>query len=179
VDLVPGGPADSAGLKIKDVVVAMDGQSIVTFAQFQTFLILRTLGESINVDILRGSEKLTLQIPVVLQKNNLDKMVDVVDAEKNMVPKLGILGLQIDQRIAQVIPGIRMDSGVLVAALTATPGSQETGLRPNDIIHSFNRISILTVEALRSALDGVKLGSPVVLQVERDGELQYATFEME
>lgn len=179
VDVVPGGPADSAGLKIQDVVVAMDGQSIVSFAQFQTFLILRTLGESINVDILRGSEKLTLQIPVVLQKNNLDKMLDLVDAEKNMIPKLGILGLQIDQRIAQAIPGIRMDSGVLVAALTATPGSQETGLRPNDIIHSFNRIPILTVEALRSALDGVKPASPVVLQVERDGELQYATFEME
>jgi serine protease Do len=179
VDLVPGGPADSAGLKIKDVVVAMDGQSIVTFAQFQTFLILRTLGESITVDILRGSEKLTLQIPVVLQKNNLDRMLDLVDAEKNMIPKLGILGLQLDEKIARVIPGIRVDSGVLVAALTANQGSQETGLRPNDIIHSFNRIPILTVEALRSALDGVKPGSPVVLQVEREGELQYATFEME
>jgi serine protease Do len=179
VDLAPGGPAESAGLKIQDVVVALDGQPIVTFAQFQTYLILRTLGESITVDILRGSEKLTLQIPVVLQKNNLDRMLDLVDAGKNMIPKLGILGLQIDEKIAQVIPGIRVDSGVLVAALTANQGSQETGLRPNDIIHSFNRIPILTVEALRSALDGVKPGSPVVLQVEREGELEYATFEME
>ena len=33
--------------------------------------------------------------------------------------------------------------------------------------------------SLRSALDGVNPGSPVGIQVERDGELQYATFEME
>ena len=103
-DVVPGGPADSAGLKIQDVVVAVDGRSIVTLAQFQTLLILRTLGESMKVDVLRGSERLTLQIPVVLQKDDLDKMVDLVDAEKNMIPKLGILGLQIDEKIAQMIP---------------------------------------------------------------------------
>jgi S1-C subfamily serine protease len=132
-----------------------------------------------KVDVLRGSERLTLQIPVVLQKDDLDKMVDLVDAEKNMIPKLGMLGLQIDEKIAQMIPEIRMASGVIVAALTATGGSPEIGLHPGDIIHSFNRMPIVTVEALRSALDGLKPGSPVVLQVERDGQLQYLSFEIE
>lgn len=178
-DVVPGGPADSSGLKIQDVVIALDGQPIVTLAQFQTFLLLRALGESIKVDVLRGSEKLTLQIPVVLQRNDLDKMVDLVNAEQNMIPKLGILALQIDEKVASMMPRMRMASGVIVAALTANGSPGEAGLRPGDIIHSFNRVPILTVEALRSALDGEKPGSLVVMQVERDGELQYTSFEME
>lgn len=178
-DVVPGGPAESAGLKIGDVVVGMDGHPIVTFAQFQVFLIRSTLGESISLDVRRGAEKLTLQIPVVPQRNNLEKMVDLVDADQNMISRLGILGLQIDDKISQAIPGIRMPSGVLVLALVASAGSQEIGLRPGDIIHSFNRIPIVSIEALRSALDGAKTGSPVVLQVERDSQLQYATFELD
>ena len=132
-----------------------------------------------KVDVLRGAERLSLQIPVIPQKDDLDKMVDLVDAEKNMIPKLGILGLQINEKISQMMPGIRMASGVVVAALTASGASQQIGLRPGDIIHSFNRLPILTVEALRSALEGLNPGSPVVLQVERDGELQYVTFELE
>lgn len=178
-DVEPGGPADTAGLKIQDIVMALDDQPIVTLAEFQTFLLLRALGESITVDVLRGSERLTLQIPVVPQRNDLDKMVDLVNPEKNMVPKLGILALQIDEKIATMLPRTRISSGVIVAALTATGSSGAAGLRPGDIIHSFNRVPILTLEALRSALDGIKSGSLVVMQVERDGELQYATFEME
>ena len=178
-DVVPDGPADSTGLKIGDVVVEVDGRSITTLAQFHVLLILRSLEESMKVTVLRGSERLSLQIPVIPQKDELDKMVDLVDAVKNMIPKLGILGLQIDEKIAQMLPGIRMASGVVVAALTATGGSREIGLRPGDIIHSFNRVSIVSVDALKSAMDGLKPGSPVVLQVERDGGLQYVTFEME
>jgi S1-C subfamily serine protease len=178
-DVEPGGPADTAGLKIQDIVMALDDQPIVTLAEFQTFLLLRALGESITVDVLRGSERLTLQIPVVPQRNDLDKMVDLVNPEKNMVPKLGILALQIDEKIATMLPRTRISSGVIVAALTATGSSGAAGLRPGDIIHSFNRVPILTLEALRTALDGIKSGSLVVMQVERDGELQYATFEME
>ncbi len=178
-DVAPGGPAESAGMKIEDVVVGMNGQSISTLAQFQIFLILRTLEESVTVDVLRGQEKLTLQIPVVVEKNDLDKMVDQVNVEQNLIRRLGILALQIDQRNAAMIPRLRIASGVIVAALTANGSTGDVGLRPGDIIHSFNRIPILTVEALRSALNGAKPGSTVVLQVERDGELNFATIEME
>ena len=68
---------------------------------------------------------------------------------------------------------------VVAAARGATGASQGIGLRAGDIIHSFNRLPIVSVEALKSAMDGLKPGSPVALQVERDGGLQYVTFEME
>lgn len=178
-DVLPGGPADSAGLKIQDVVVAVNDRLIATLPQFQALLILHTMGESLKVDVLRDSEKLTLQIPVIQRKDELDRMVDLADAEKNMVPKLGIMGLQLDEKLSQAIPGIRFASGVVVAALTATGPAAEIGLLPGDIIHSLNRLPIVSVEALQSAFDGLKPGAPVVLQVERGGELQYVAFEME
>jgi S1-C subfamily serine protease len=42
-----------------------------------------------------------------------------------------------------------------------------------------NGVTIITLEALRAAIQRIKTGDPVVLQIERDGKLQYLAFEME
>ena len=47
------------------------------------------------------------------------------------------------------------------------------------IIHSLNTRKIDSVETLRSAVRDLKSGAAVVLQIERDGGLQYLAFEME
>lgn len=178
-DVLPDGPADTAGLKVQDVVLSVDGRPIETLPQFQAFLALRTRGETLKVEVLRGSERLTLQIAVMQRQDELDRMVDLLQVEKNMVPQLGILGLQIDEKISKLLPSLRFASGVMVAALTVTSTSQGTGLQPGDVIHAFNRIPIVSIEALQSSVEAEKPGSPVVLQVERDGKLQYVAFEWE
>jgi len=178
-DVLPGGPAESAGLKIGDVVLTLNDRPVETLPQFQVLLFLRSQGESLSVGIRRGAEKLTLQIPVIQRRDDLDRMVDLVDPEKNMVPQLGMVGLEIDEKISPMLPSLRRASGVVVVALTATLGSQGTGLQPGDIIHTFNRTPVVSLEALRSSVAAMKPGSPVVMQVERDGGLQFVAFEWE
>lgn len=178
-DVLPGGPAESAGLKIGDVVLTLEDRPVETLPQFLAMLFLRSPGESMKVGILRGSEKFTLQIPVIPRRDDLDRMVHLVDPEKNMIPQLGIVGLPIDEEISKMLPTLRLASGVVVVALTATPNAQGTGLKPGDIIHSFNRTPVVSIEALRSSIEAMKPGSPVVIQVERDGSLEYVAFEWE
>jgi S1-C subfamily serine protease len=62
------------------------------------------------------------------------------------------------------------------AAELITP---ETGLQTGDIIHSLNTTAITSLDTLRSAVQSLKPGSPVVLQVERTDGLTYLSFDME
>jgi serine protease Do len=55
----------------------------------------------------------------------------------------------------------------------------DTGLQAGDIIHQLNTTPILSMDALRDAVKNLKTGDPVVMQIERDGGLQYVSFEME
>jgi S1-C subfamily serine protease len=55
----------------------------------------------------------------------------------------------------------------------------DTGLQPGDVIHQLNTKPIDSVDTLRGAVDNLKPGDPVVLQVEREEELMYVSFEME
>jgi S1-C subfamily serine protease len=58
-------------------------------------------------------------------------------------------------------------------------GRIDTGLQAGDVIHEINGNFVISVEALRSAVEHLKPGDPVALLIERGGKLQYVAFEME
>ncbi len=178
-DILPGGPAEDAGLKIQDIVLSVDGRPMQSLPQFASFLFLHDKGDKLKVDVLRGEDRVSLEIPVMERRDESDQLADLVSPEKNLVPKLGIVGVSIDGKIAQMLEGLRIGGGVVVAAMTESAAAQETGLATGDVIHSVNGTPIQNIEALRNALDKIKSGSAVALQVERDGQLQFVTFEME
>ena len=43
--------------------------------------------------------------------------------EENLIPKLGLLALNVDRRIKSLLPNLRVDTGVVVAAPAVTPAA--------------------------------------------------------
>ena len=78
-----------------------------------------------------------------------------------------------------LLPDIREASGVIVAAKVAGLGGQENSLAAGDIIHGLNGVPVVSVDFLRSKLGSMKPGTPVVLQIERDGVLMYVAFPID
>jgi len=178
-DVAPGGPAEASGLTIGDVVVALNGRPVASLAEFVANLTLRNVGRTVRLDVLRGTQRLTLEVPVVQREDSLDRLRATVDPEHNLVRRLGIMALDVDTTMAGIIPGLRRPYGVLVVARALYAGTVESGLGPGDVIHSLNRARITSLAGLRSALRDLKTGDAVVLQIERDGAFHYLTFEME
>jgi serine protease Do len=106
-------------------------------------------------------------------------MAPLVTPERNLVPRLGVLALDLDERVLALMPRLRARAGVVVAAGRADAPFEDEELQPGDVIYTLNGQPVLTVEALRRQLDGLKSADPVVLQVERDGELLYVVVEPE
>jgi len=105
-------------------------------------------------------------------------MLEIVDPAKDLVPKLGILGLEVNNEISKMFPDLRRGSGVIVVARAATAGP-DSGLQAGDVIHSINGITVISLDGLRAAVDKLKPEDPVALQIERQGRLSYLAFEME
>jgi serine protease Do len=178
-DVTPGGPADGAGLKVQDIVLTLDGKPVMNVPQFDAAFQLRMDPAPLQLSVLRASEKIPLEIPVIEQHDELDRLADSLDPLKDLVPQLGILGVQIDSKISAMVPDLRMASGVIVAARTAFGASVDSGLETGDVIHALNGGTIISLEALNAGIKQLKPGDAVVLQIERDGKLQYLSFEME
>jgi len=177
-DVLPNSPAESAGLKIQDIVLSVDGRPVESVPEFGSYLFLHESGDKMKMEVLRGKERITFDIPVMERRQEEDQLNDLVNRQ-NLIPQLGILGVTIDEKVATMLDNLRISTGVLIAALTESVGAQEIGLATGDVIHSVNGVGVNSVEAFRDALGSVKPGSSVAMQVERNGQLQYVEFEMD
>jgi S1-C subfamily serine protease len=102
----------------------------------------------------------------------------MVTPEKNLVPRLGILAIELDDAVRRLLPSLRGEDGVVVAA--RAPGAfPEGGPLPGDVIYALNGVSIRGLAELRAAAERMKPGDAVVLQVERKGQLHFAAFRLE
>jgi len=177
-DVEPDGPADAAGLARQDIIVRMNGFKVDGMPTLSAALYLRSHGNDVAIDVLRGSERKTLTIKIVEQDRDLDNLASEMDPEKALVSPLGILGVEIDSKLVKMFPDLRVKSGIIVAAMAAGP-AVDTGLQTGDVIHSLNTTDIASLEGLRDALAKLKAGDPVVLLVERESSLRYLSFDWE
>ncbi len=178
-DVEPDEPADKAGLQVGDIVLSLNGKTMRDARQFELNLYRYRVGQKVSLELLRGDMKLAVDVPVQEREDDPQRFADMVDPVKNTVPKLGILGIEIDRKIAEMLPDLRKKYGVVVAARYGDSPYSGDSLQLGDVIYSVNTTPVTSVQALRAALDALKETDPLVLQVERGSRLLYVTMTIE
>ena len=179
-DVTPDGPAAAAGLKIEDIILAADDRRIETLPSLSAALYLHRIDQVVKLEILRGRDKMTLYVPAIEAHDHMDELLDAVNPENSLIPRLGVLAVNLtDELRTRLGSALRLPSGVVVVGRAADLIMPDTGLQAADIIHQLNTTPIDSMDMLRAAVGALKTGDPVVLQVERDGGLLYVSFELE
>jgi S1-C subfamily serine protease len=136
------------------------------------------VGDQADIEVLRGSKKFSFAVPVLEGAADPQRFGDLLGEEDRPLPRLGVLGLTVDDQISALLPAHRISGGVLVAARVAD-------VRPplgdplvvGDVIHAINGTGIQDVASLRTRLESLSSDSPLVIQVERSGTLHFLTIE--
>jgi serine protease Do len=179
-DVVPGSPAAAAGLQTGDVLVAIDRTPLQTWTLARFYLQLFSLkaGQSLSFDGLRGAERGAFAATVIAADSpHICERATLLDTGAALVSPLGILGVSIDESLADRLPALRVPSGVVVAARVDSERGPGDLLEKGDVIHAVNGVAVSSVDALRTAVDRIEPRGAVVLQIERDGQLTYVAFE--
>jgi serine protease Do len=179
-DVKPDGPAAAAGLQVQDIILTADDRRIETLPSLSAALYLHRIDQVVKLEILRGNEKKTLYIPAIESRDHMDELMDTVNPDNSLIPRLGVLAIDLTGDLRSKLgSSLRIPSGVIVVGRAADLILPDTGLLAADVIHQLNLTPIDSVNTLRTAVGALKTGDAVVLQVERDGGLQYVSFEME
>ena len=178
-DVVPGGPAATAGLQPGDVVIALDGKRLENGRQFRINIYTRGMNETVTLDVQRGERRLSVRVPVAERSGGIGSLAELI-AQQSPVRALGIMALSLTPPVAQALEGLRRDKGVVVLNVSAgTPFSQQGRLQPGDVIYALNGKPVGAVEDLNAVAATLKPGSAAVLHLERGGTLMFLSFRVE
>jgi serine protease Do len=175
-DVIPGGPADSAGLKTGDIVLSLEGHAVHNLREFALSLYRFKIGQQATLEIQRDGKKLTVLVPVIERTDDPMRFADLVKPEENQISQLGVMVLTVNAQIKDLLPELRIPSGVVIAARTGNSDYWGDDLQQGDIIHAINGKPITDVAGLRSALNNPST-TVLVLQVERSGSMNYFVLE--
>jgi serine protease Do len=177
-DVEPEGPAMSAGIKPDDILVALNGKRVRSVRQLEAAVFRQKPGETILLRVQRGLSETDIPLKTGKELDGLQVLADTLDPVNNVVPELGIVGLDITPPVVSLLPNLRRPEGVVVAVRETSAPYSGPALEVGDVIYELNRQIIATVAELRHALGSRKAGDAAVLLVEREGRLRYLALEL-
>src|SRR5262249_37493388 len=92
-DLVEDGPAENADIHVGDVVLSMDGTPLHNVREFGLQLYQYAIGDTAKLEVMRGSEKLNVDVAVTESPDDPERFAEMVNPEENLIPQLAILGV--------------------------------------------------------------------------------------
>lgn len=175
-DVVPGSPADKAGLKIDDIVLSADGRPIRDTKELALIMFRKRPGETVHLSILSGTLTRQVDVSVTQPPRDTAALLDPADTDQYVIPRLGAIVLPMTPELASQFGGQRQSGGLLVVARTFGVAADEVNLKTGDILYYANTTKLDSIADLKNFVNGLKSGDAVVLQVERSGLLNFLAF---
>ncbi len=134
--VLPGSPAEKAGLKSEDIITEANGKVIADFLQLRNIVGLLRVGEKVELKVLRDGKPRKLTIVV-------GKDDEAASTGEELHPRLaGATFAPVDDSSR----GVSGDAGIVVQALQPNSPAARAGLRQGDVILSVNRKPVTTMD---------------------------------
>ncbi|HOW45102.1 MAG TPA: Do family serine endopeptidase [Candidatus Aminicenantes bacterium] len=168
-----GSPAQKAGLKRYDLIVAINGRAVKSAADLQMEIANSAPGDEVAVTVYRGKEKQAFKVKVTESPDAAREQA----AEASRSLNLGMTLTKNTPALAREY-GLKTSRGLIVENVQRGGAAAENGIRPGDVILAVNRTEVDGVEEFKRLLASRRAGSTVLLLVNRDGDEVYLRFEL-
>jgi len=166
-DVKEDSPADQAGVKQGDIIVAYQGSPVEDAVALQRMVTRTVVGTKVPVRVIRDGHEKDLTVTVgeqtettAIAKAETGKAdyafagVTVQDLDRDTAKELGIKGTA---------------NGVVVTSVEPDSSAEKAGLVTGDVIREINRQPVKSVKDFEKLSSGVKKGENVLILINRRG----------
>lgn len=175
-NVVPGSPADEAGIKRGDVIIEYQGKPVVDPRNLQHQVIRTHVGSEVKMVIIRDGRKHTLKTRI-REKDNPTQVAQAGSVEHEG-PLAGVAVRNLDQGLAQRL-GLEKDvNGVVVMEVTPGSHAARAGLTQGDVISEINRKPVRSEEDFMKVVSNLKDNAPALVFIHRGQGALYLTVKV-
>lgn len=157
-DVSAGSAAEAAGLRIEDVIVAIDGNRVDGPDSLRNLIGLNRPGESVSVEYIRDGRRATVTAELGSNEGTITALNPPVDPPRDAAPVIEGVELAPDETTGGV-------AGLRVVSIDDASPAADAGLRRGDLILRLNRQRVTRVEQARAIVRAS--GSGVVALIRR------------
>ncbi|HTP51055.1 MAG TPA: Do family serine endopeptidase [Anaeromyxobacteraceae bacterium] len=173
--VMPKTPAAKAGVKVGDVVVAVNGKPVEAPGQLTRTVASVAPGGKVTLTVLRDSKKQDLSITVAQRpdEESLARGEPAEEGEGGAVAPAESKGPRLGLRLQAITPEIAQElkldgnGGVLVADVTPDGPAASAGVQRGDVILEVNRHAVSSPGQVAPLVAKAKPGDVVLLRVRR------------
>ncbi len=162
--VVPGDPADAAGVRPMDIITEVNGEKVETSKDLITLAAGLTVGDTVQVTVWRNGEPKSLNVeigkrPLTVASASQDRRQE----------KEGEYGFQVTELTPEIARRLNIDqtSGVIVVGVEPDSKADSAGMKQGDLILEVNRQAVASVNEMKKLIDGQKQGNGVSLLIKR------------
>jgi len=170
--VVPGSPADQAGLKVGDTITSVDGKKVTKGSELVADIASRKPGSKASVSFLRnGKTQETSVIIADRAKLFAARLGDDQENDDESTPKQSKFGVTVRKVTPEMADRLDMPSGKGVIVQDVKPRSfaEDVNLGRGDIILEVNKQPVNSEEDFAKVESSLKSGQDVVFLVRSRG----------
>jgi serine protease Do len=162
--VVPGDPADMAGIKPKDIITDVNGKAITNSHDLTNLAANLQVGETASVTVLRNGKPETLEVKIGKRPLTI-----AAASQGDRREDEGQYGFQVTNLTPELARqyAIQEKAGIVVVGVTPDSKADAAGVKKGDVILEVNRVSVSSVKDFKSLLDQNKKSEGLNLLVKR------------
>jgi Do/DeqQ family serine protease len=171
--VLPGGPADHAGIRTGDVITAINGTAVNDANVLRNLVSSNAPGSDLTLTVVRDGKEQQIHAKVgELTSEAARPRPEDSGAAEPASGRLGITASPLTPEIASQLGLGRLEQGVAVSAVDPNGAAAAAGIDSGDVIQKVNGKAVRTAEDIRRAL-GSSADRPAVLLVNRGGQTRF------
>jgi len=169
--VVPGSPADQAGLKVGDTITTVDHKKVTKGTELVDDIASRKPGSKVDIGFVRnGKQDNTTVIVADRQKLFASRLGDEQDNDEANTPKPSKMGVTVRKLTPEMADRLDVPAkGVIVEDVKPGSFAEDIALNRGDVILEVNKQPVNSEEDFARIESSLKSGEDVVLLVWQRG----------
>jgi serine protease Do len=161
-----GDPADKAGIRKNDIIVAINGQPVATGRELSAIIANTAVGEKTRITLVREGKERTLTATVAKRED--EELQAAVEQKES--DALGLQAAELTAERAQQFGLDKDESGVLVVDVENGGRAHKAGVRVGDIVKGINRIKVDNLREYQEIMKQADKKEPILMLLLRRNE---------